>query len=390
MNYQTYKPLKDLESTVKFYWTLNVPYNPGNQKQKVVVKRILKIILAVLILIATSCVQHQENESEGDSQSDFGPRIIPIDYDRLYELEEPPDYQPLAMYGSFLFGVANQQIPMVYDTNYPLPESIKKYTDVIYKESDSLSLALDVYTHRPDSSPNPLILIIHGGYWKAGDKGVFYTQRATEFVELGYTVASINYRLSTEHKFPANIEDLRDGILFLTDNAEEFNIDPTQIMTYGISAGGHLAAFMALSANSDRDYVKGLNPSVFKGAISLYGIHDMSLTIQREHSFNELYIGTTYESDSTNYLDASTTRHVDVDDPPILLIHGTLDGSVSVKNSDRLASVLESKKVPYVYDRIEGWPHVMDFFSPIGERSLWQIHRFLKDNMPSEKMKNEE
>jgi len=277
---------------------------------------------------------------------------------------------------------------MVYDTKYQLPENIKKYTDVIYKESKNLSLALDVYTNKSDNSSNPLILIIHGGYWKAGDKGSFYTQRAKEFVELGYTVASINYRLSTEHKFPANIEDLRDGILFLTEHAKEFNIDHSQIMTYGISAGGHLAAFIALSANSDREYVKGLNPSAFKGAISMYGIHDMSLTIQREHPFNELYIGTSYTLDSTNYIDASTTQHVDVDDPPILLIHGTLDGSVSVKNSDNLAKVLESKKVPYVYDRIEGWPHVMDFFSPIGERSLWQIHKFLEDHMPSEEMKN--
>lgn len=209
-------------------------------------KRLSKIILAVLILIATSCVQQQEKELEVDGKRVYGPRIIPIDYDSLYQLNEPPDYQPFAMYGSFLFGVANQQIPMVYDTKYQLPEHIQKYTDVIYKESEDLSLALDIYTSKSDKSPIPLILVIHGGYWKAGDKGAFYTQRATEFVELGYTVASINYRLSTEHKFPANIEDLRDGILFLTEHAKEFNIDPGQIMTYGISAGGHLAAFMVL------------------------------------------------------------------------------------------------------------------------------------------------
>ena len=169
--------------------------------------------------MTTSCVLQQENELEGDSQRVYGPRIIPIDYDSLYQLEEPPDYQPLAMYGSFLFGVANQQIPMVYDTKYQLPEKVKKYTDVIYKESKNLSLALDVYTNKFDKTPYSLILIIHGGYWKAGGKGTFYTQRAMEFVELGYTVASINYRLSTEHKFPANIEDLRDGILFLTEQA---------------------------------------------------------------------------------------------------------------------------------------------------------------------------
>ena len=349
-------------------------------------KQLYLAFITILALSSSSCVQHQEKELK-DSKETFGPRIIAINYDSLYHLEEPPAYEPFPMYGAFLFGVATQNVPMVYDTKLSLPENIKKSTDVIYKEIDGLSLGVDIYSNKTDKSSNPLILIIHGGYWKAGDKGEFYTQRAIEFVEMGYTVASINYRLSTDYKFPANIEDLRDGILFLTEHAEEYNIDPSQIMTYGISAGGHLAAFMALAANSDREYVKGLNPSSFKGAISLYGIHDMSLTIQREHPFTELYIGTSYDLDTTNYIDASTTQHVDQNDPPILLIHGSLDGSVSVKNSDNLAQVLETKKVPYVYDRIEGWPHVMDFFSPIGERTLWQIHKFLQKHMPSEELK---
>jgi dipeptidyl aminopeptidase/acylaminoacyl peptidase len=74
----------------------------------------------------------------------------------------------------------------------------------------------------------------------------------------------------------------------------------------------------------------------------------------------------------------------------VLLIHGSIDGSVSVKNSDNLAKVLESRNVAFVYDRIEGWPHVMDFFSPIGERSLWQIYHFLKSHMPSEEMSSAE
>jgi len=294
------------------------------------------------------------------------------------------------MYGSFLFAVANQTLPMVYNTELALPDYIEKISDIIYKECDRISLGLDIYFKSADTTPNPLILIIHGGYWKAGDKGQFYTQRAMELVDLGYTVASINYRLSTTHKFPANVEDLRDGILFLSAHADRFRLDPTQIMTYGISAGGHLAAFMALAANSDRAYTKGLTPSSFKGAISLYGIHDLTLTIQREHPFTELYIGAPYEFDPSNYIDASTTSHVDKHDPPILLIHGSIDGSVSVRNSDNLARVLESKSVPFVYDRIDGWPHVMDFFSPIGERSLWQTYQFLKRHMPSEEMNSAE
>lgn len=335
---------------------------------------------SLFLLLAVSSIWADEPDQS------YGPRIITIDYDELFRQGAPPSYEPFPMYGSFLFGVANQILPMVYDTRMALPTDIEKVADVIYKEIDGIALALDVYYNKADRSPNPLILIIHGGYWKAGDKGPFYTQRAAEFVDLGYTVASINYRLSTTHKYPANIEDLRDGVLFLSENSERFKIDPTKIVTYGISAGGHLAAFMALAANSDRDYTKGLNPSSFRGAISLYGIHDLSMTIQREHPFTELYIGTPFDRDSSSYIDASTVSHVDRNDPPVLLIHGSIDGSVSVKNSDNLAKVLESRNVSFVYDRIEGWPHVMDFFSPIGERSLWQIYHFLKNHMPSEEM----
>ena len=342
-------------------------------------------LIVSLLLVLGSVPQVNAIEPDDSSES-YGPRIIAIDYDALYQLDEPPPYKPFPMYGSFLFGVANQKIPMVYDTEMALPAHIERKADVIYKDFEGTSLGLDIYFNKADTSPNPLILIIHGGYWKAGDKGPFYTQRATEFVDLGYTVASINYRLSTTHKYPANIEDLRDGILFLSENADRFKIDPNQIMTYGISAGGHLAALVALAANSGREYTSGLSPSSIKGAISLYGMHDLSLIIQREHPFTELYIGAPYDEDSSNYIDASTTTHVDQDDPPVLLIHGSIDGSVSVKNSDNLAKALKSRNVPFIYDRIEGWPHVMDFFSPIGERSLWQTYQFLKRYMPSEEM----
>ncbi|MHA2172943.1 MAG: alpha/beta hydrolase fold domain-containing protein, partial [Candidatus Kariarchaeaceae archaeon] len=88
---------------------------------------------------------------------------------------------------------------------------------------------------------------------KAGDKSE-YTQQAVEFAKLGYTAASVNYRLSEKYKFPANIEDIRDCIIFLTENADKYNIDTSQIMTYGGSAGGHLSAFLALAANSEREY----------------------------------------------------------------------------------------------------------------------------------------
>ena len=207
---------------------------------------------------------------------------------------------------------------------------------------------------------------------------------------MGYTAASVNYRLSADHKFPSNIEDIYDCIKYLTEHAAEYNIDPSRIVTYGGSAGGHLSAFIGLAANTaEREYNKGIDPAAIKGVISLYGMHDLTLTIQREHPFTVQYIGRAYQPDDADYRDASPVYHVDAKDPPVLLIHGSLDGSVSVRNSDALSLRLESVGVSYTYDRVEGWPHAMDFFSPIGERSLWYSYQFLKENMPSDEMLQE-
>ena len=115
-------------------------------------------------------------------------------------------------------------------------------------------------------------------------------------------------------------------------------------------------------------------------------MHDLTLQIQREHQFTKQYIGETFEIASAKYRDASPIYHVDKYDPPVLLVHGSLDGSVSVKNSDALSAMLNEVGVPYTYDRIEGWPHGMDFFSPIYERTTWHVYQFLKSYMPSDEM----
>lgn len=115
-------------------------------------------------------------------------------------------------------------------------------------------------------------------------------------------------------------------------------------------------------------------------------MHDLTLPIQKEHPYTIQYIGDIFENASAKFRDASPIYHVDLNDPPVLLIHGSIDGSVSVKNSDALADMLKYQSIPHTYDRVEGWPHAMDFFSPIYERSLWFVYHFLMENMPSDEM----
>jgi acetyl esterase/lipase len=326
--------------------------------------------------------------AEVAAQRQPGPHIIAVDYEALFNMPEPPDYEPFEVYGLFLLGVATQQLPLVMNPSLPVPEHVIQTKDIIFKEVSAVELGVDVYQPRGDTSPNPLVLIIHGGYWKAGDKG-FHVQQGVEFAELGYTAASVNYRLSADHKFPSNLEDIYDCIKYLTEHAAEYNIDPSRIVTYGGSAGGHLSAFIGLAANTDgRSYNAGITADAIKGVIALYGMHDLTLQSQREHPFTQQYIGSTFDEAAARFRDASPIYHVDQNDPPVLLVHGSLDGSVSVKNSDALSGMLEEVGVPYTYDRVEGWPHGLDLFSPLYERTTWHVYQFLKANMPSDEMRS--
>lgn len=344
---------------------------------------IFRLLLLILPLFGATAAAAQDLPVPTQTP---GPYIIKVDYDALYAMESPPEYEPFEVYGWFLLSVAMQQTPISLDIFQPLPEHIKKSADVVFKTVDGQPIGMDVYRDETDSTPNPLILIIHGGYWKAGDKSA-HQANAIEFVDMGYTVASVNYRLSAETKFPGNIEDIYEAIRFLTAHAADYNIDPTRIATWGGSAGGHLSGFVGLAANSpDQTYNQGIDASAIKAVISMYGMHDLTLPIQREHPFTEQYIGAPYNGAEDTYRAASPIAHVDADDPPVLLVHGSIDGSVSVQNSDALAARLSDLDVTTVYDRVEGWPHAMDLFSPIGERTLWHVHRFLREHMPSDEM----
>ena len=346
-------------------------------------KRNTILMFLSIILIAPSGWAQNTMSAGSDSP---GPRLVSIDYEALYQMPKPPEYKPFSFYGAFLFSVAQHKTPMAFNSARPTPDNILQTLDVVFKNIDGIKLGLDVYQPSKDDTPNPLILIVHGGAWKAGDKSLYRTY-GIDFAALGYTAASINYRLSGQASFPAAIEDIRDSIVYLRKNAAKFNIDPERLVIFGSSAGGHLSAFTGLAANTPgASYLSGIDAKTIKAIISIYGAHDLTSPAHRNHEETQSFIGKSYADAPELYREASTISHVDKNDPPVLLIHGTLDSIVPVQDSDILSQILKEAGVPVTYDRIEGWPHVMDFFSPIGERTLWQCYNFLKTHVPSDEM----
>ena len=111
---------------------------------------------------------------------------------------------------------------------------------------------MDIYRERAAPEPRPAVLWVHGGGWSRGDartSGAFANWPAVlaSLAARGFVVASVDYRLSGEARFPAPVQDVRAGVAYLRAHASEFGVDPSRLYLWGGSAGGHLAALAALT-----------------------------------------------------------------------------------------------------------------------------------------------
>ena len=112
---------------------------------------------------------------------------------------------------------------------------------------DSPFQCLDLYYPDAGDRPFPLILAIHGGAWMMCDKADVQVVPMLRALDRGYAVASLNYRLSWEAKFPAQIQDIKAAIRFLRFRSKDLNLDSSRFAAWGGSAGAHLSALAGLT-----------------------------------------------------------------------------------------------------------------------------------------------
>lgn len=139
------------------------------------------------------------------------------------------------------------------------PEKKPRYEDIPYAEvtldnGQAYTLKMDIYQEASQSAPGPCIIYIFGGGWSWGEykqvtQKAVYCRDLVRLTEEGYTVVCPDYRLLHQSLFPACIHDVKGCVRFLKANGTKYNIDPERIGVLGNSAGGHLAAMLALAAN---------------------------------------------------------------------------------------------------------------------------------------------
>jgi acetyl esterase/lipase len=236
----------------------------------------------------------------------------------------------------------------------------RKYLDISYAEG-SEKRKLDIYLPNEGAAPYPLIIDIYGGGWYFGKRSSYKMNLALQLLKRGYAVASIDYSLSKEAKYPTQIYEVKAAVRYLRNHADEYRLDQKRFAFLGESAGSHLGAVSALSNGAhifeDIPFGEEGDASV-QCMIALYCPTDLAVTKSQFAVLNlETWIGEGGEIDSPEGVllgfkpaDAPALTHlanpetfVTANAPAFQFFHGSDDRVVPYLQSMNLAVKLTEK-----------------------------------------------
>jgi acetyl esterase/lipase len=264
---------------------------------------------------------------------------------------------------------------------------VKVVRDVEYARIAGRSLRLDVYHPRDPGERRPAILQIHGGAWVIGDKREQGIPLLGHLVAGGWVGFNANYRLSPGATFPDHLVDLKRALAWIREHAAEYGVDPDFVCVTGGSAGGHLTALMALTANDPR-YQPGFEDvdTTLRAAVPFYGVYDFTnrngtWDPRTWPMFLEPWVVKAFLAEEPErFAEASPIDQVNADAPPFLVIHGDRDTLAPVEDARTFVEALRSvSSEPVLYAELHGSQHAFDLFPSIRSVHVIEaVERFLR------------
>lgn len=253
-----------------------------------------------------------------------------------------------------------------------------EFMDVVYAQKSSAQ-KLDIYLPTEGTGSYPVIIAVHGGAFLSGDK-----TKELDFLSAalasGYAVVSINYRLSSEAKFPAAINDVKAAIRFIRANATTYDINPDKFALWGGSAGGNLVSLAGTTGGTNDLYdlslgnetvsddvlavVDWFGPIYFSTMDAEFAALNSSGVMGATNSASSpesAYLGETIGSAEAEPLvqQASPQTYITSDDPSFFIQHGSVDRNIPITQSINFAKMLTetlgASKV--TFETIEGAGH---------------------------------
>lgn len=254
----------------------------------------------------------------------------------------------LAVGAEPMLGDPFPQVPIAF------PKGVKAWRDVTYQAQPGFRPQIvDIYVPA-GAGVHPLVLYIHGGGWMGGhtrQSGAFrnFPEVLASLAAEGFTVASVEYRLSGEAPYPAQIRDVNAALRFLRKNAAQYHLDPARVGVFGGSAGGHLAALEGLACHeTSLDPAAGSDPCV-QAVVTWYGVYDFTTMPRagRVDAPERKFLGCT-EGPCTEATQraASPLTFLDRSDPPFLIIAGEDDHVVPPAQSHQAEAAFSAAGVP--------------------------------------------
>jgi acetyl esterase/lipase len=260
--------------------------------------------------------------------------------------------------------------------------------DIVYDDTHGSRGKLDVIYRRDRPQGAPILLQVHGGGWVIGDKREQGAPLMIHLAQRGWVCVAPNYRLSPRASWPDHLVDLKRAMKWIRENVADYGGDPAFIAVTGGSAGGHLAAILALTAN-DPQFQPGFEDvdTSVQAAVPFYGIYDMANELgaketrwRTESMMRKMVFKSNEYADRKRWLSSSPLANVHEDAPPFFVIHGLNDTLAPLSEAQgfvaRLRSVSQSK---VVFAELPGTQHAFELFPSIrSAHVVWAVDLFLR------------
>lgn len=253
--------------------------------------------------------------------------------------------------------------------------------DITYGVANNTPLKLDVWYPSESKEATPTLVYIHGGGWIFGQKGVALLNYLP-FLEKGWRVVDVEYRMASNSLAPAAVEDTRCALRWVFRNAKAQNFDTSKIVLTGHSAGGHLSlitAFLPDKTPLDNNCYGDEKLNV-AAVINWFGITDVNDIIQGTNlkNYGMMWMGS--QKDAAEIAKSvSPLTYVRAGLPPVLTIHGDKDDVVPYTHATRLRDALDKVKVKNRLITVAGSGHGQ-FAQGEYVKAYEEIWKFLKEN----------
>lgn len=273
----------------------------------------------------------------------------------------------------FLFGAHLHAQGAASAQSIVLRARIHGTAGLAYRTVDGWTGTLDLYLPT-DTAHHALLIYFHGGGWEHGSKEMIVAN-LVPYLEMGFAVANVEYRLTSTARAPAAVEDARCAVHWLARHSAQYRLDTSRVVLAGGSAGAHLALMAGMLRTSDGlDGPCAAEPEPHIAAIiNYYGITDVQDLIAGSHRTHWAvdWIGSRPDRRELARR-MSPLTYVRAGGPPIITIHGDADRSVPYEQAVRLHAALDSVGVPNELVTVRGGGHANHGFS---DAELVRVHR---------------